>query len=313
MFIVYYHNILPGPLDPYDQRSSRLSAKSFARQVDYLVKRLRPVSLPAMLEQWREGRADPKSVAFTFDDGFQGVLDHALPILKAKGIPASVFVVTKRLEPPDHQLFHFDEIEIACRLTRRRSLKMPFLGPLPYPMASRWGRAWTLKRIKRRLKVLEEEERGRWHERVLAELGVTVDECRAYALGQEKYRTLDTAGLHRLIDAGWTIGSHTRTHRTVSRLAADDLRSEIAGSHADLQRHLGLRDIPFAYPYGDAEHISGDARAAIEQAGYQCALTTIRGSILDDGDPFALRRMNFQQLRSTLRSWKFRRNTYPRV
>ncbi|MEO8382440.1 MAG: polysaccharide deacetylase family protein [Acidobacteriota bacterium] len=306
MFIVYYHNVLPGPLDPYDHRSSRLAAHVFARQVDYLVKRLRPVSLPVLLAQWREGNRSEKSVAFTFDDGFQGVLDHAFPILEARGIPASVFVVTKRLEPPAHQLFHFDEIEIACRLTRRRSLKMPFLGALPHPMASRWGRAWTLKRIKRRLKVLEEEERGVWHARVLAELGVTPEQCHAYALGQEKYRTLDAAGLRTLIAAGWTIGSHTRTHRTVSRLAPADLRSEIEGSRDDLRRHLGLQDLPFAYPYGDAEHISPDARAAIERAGYPCALTTIRGSVADDGDPFALRRMNFQQLRSALRSWKLR-------
>jgi peptidoglycan/xylan/chitin deacetylase (PgdA/CDA1 family) len=309
LFIVYYHNVLPGPLDPYDHRSSRLSSKAFARQVDYLVMRLRPVSLPETLEQWRNGQRDERTVAFTFDDGFQGVLDHAFPILEAKGIPASVFVVTKRLEPPARQLFHFDEIEIACRLTRRRSLKMPFLGALPHPMASRWGRAWTLKRIKRRLKVLDEESRDVWHARVLAELGVTAEECGAYAVGQEKYRTLDDAGLRKLIAAGWTVGSHTRTHRTVSRLASGDLQSEIEGSRDDLRRHLGLHDMPFAYPYGDAEHISIDARAAIERAGYNCALTTIRGSIAESADPFALRRMNFQQLRSALGSWKLRWNT----
>ena len=309
MFIVYYHNILPGPLDPYDHRSSRLAASVFARQVDYLVKRLRPVSLPAMLEQWREGGGERKTVAFTFDDGFQGVLDHALPILRDRGIPAAVFVVTKRLEPREDQLFHFDEIEIACRLTRRRSLRMPFLGALPHPMASRWGRAWTLKRIKRRLKVLEEEERSEWHARVLAELDVSAEECRAYARGQEKYRTLDAEGLRKLIDAGWTVGSHTRTHRTMSRLSPEELRSEIEGSRDDLQHRLGLRDMPFAYPYGDAEHISAGARAVIEQAGYQCALTTIRGSMNGGSDAFALPRMNFQQLRSSLRSWKFRRNT----
>jgi peptidoglycan/xylan/chitin deacetylase (PgdA/CDA1 family) len=309
LFIVYYHNVLPGPLDPYDHRASRLDAHAFARQVDYLVKRLRPVSLPTMLEQWGDGRGERNTVAFTFDDGFQGVLDHALPILRDRGIPAAVFVVTERLEPREDQLFHFDEIEIACRLTRRRSLRMPFLGGFPYPMASRWGRAWTLKQIKRRLKVLEEEERSEWHARVLAELDVSADECRAYARGQDKYRTLDAAGLRKLIEAGWTIGSHTRTHRTVSRLPPDELRSEIEGSRDDLQHCLGLREMPFAYPYGLAEHISAGARAVIEQAGYQCALTTIPGSIDGGSNAFALPRMDFQQLRSALRSWKSRRNT----
>jgi peptidoglycan/xylan/chitin deacetylase (PgdA/CDA1 family) len=308
LFIVYYHNVVPGSLDAYDRRSSRLSAKTFAREVDRIATKLRPVSLPWMLERVRAANPDPRAVAFTFDDGFQGVLDHAFPVLQAKGIPAAVFVVTGRLEGAADQLFHFDEIEIALRLTRRKSLRLAALGAWPYPIASRWGRAWTLKRIKRRLKVMDEAERAVWHPRVLEALGVTPEECRAYAGGRGEYRALDVAGLGTLIDAGWTVGSHTRTHRTVSRLSSDELRSEIEGSRDDLERHLGLREMPFAYPYGDAEHISDAAREVIERAGFTCALTTIRGANMD-GDPFALRRMSYPQLASSLRSWKLRRNT----
>jgi peptidoglycan/xylan/chitin deacetylase (PgdA/CDA1 family) len=302
VFVVCFHNVLPGPLDVYDRQSSRLKTSRFVRDIDFLVRHLHPVSLPAMLEQLRAGRPDPKAVAITFDDGFRGVLDHAFPHLADRGIPASVFVVTSRLDPDSNPLFHFDEIELACRLTRRRRyLKEAILGVLPLPMASAFGRAWTLKRIKRRLKVLPEEERRKWHARILDALEVTPEKCRVAARSQEKYQTLSSDDLRTLIDAGWTVGSHTRSHRTLSRLAPDELRDEINGSRDDLARHLGIHDIPIAYPYGDAAHISEDVQREAERAGYSCGLTMIPGANSIDVDRFALRRMEFWQLRKAVR------------
>lgn len=301
MFIVYHHNIVEGPVDVYDRSSSRMSAAKFVKQMDFLVRRLHPISLPEMLERLREGKPDPKAVAITFDDGFRGVIDYALPILADRGMLASVFVVTRRMEPDGDSLFHFDEIELACRLTRRRRyLKQEILGFLPLPMASPVGRAWTLKRIKRRLKVLPEDERRMWHRRILEMLDVTPEECRAAARSQEKYRTLSCGELRTLMNAGWTVGSHTRSHRTLSRLPAGDLRDEIAGSRDDLERHLGLRDTPLAYPYGDEVHINGDVQREAARAGYTCALTTIPGVNTCAVDRFALHRMDFSQLRKAV-------------
>src|SRR5690606_32764726 len=39
------------------------------------------------------------AVALTFDDGFDGVHRHALPILRRYGLPATVFVVARTLVP----------------------------------------------------------------------------------------------------------------------------------------------------------------------------------------------------------------------
>jgi len=293
MYIVYYHNVIDGPIDAYDRVLARLSKREFEKQVDLITKRLRPVSLPSMLE-----RFERDTVAFTFDDGFRGVLDHAFPVLAERGIPASVFVVTSRLESSDDEIFHFDELELAFRLTpRRRYLRLDFLSAIPHPMFSALGRRYTLKRIKNKLKVLPEDERRHWHARILDELGVPPDACRVHARSLDKFRTLSPADLRKLIDAGWTVGSHTRTHRTLSALSPEDLRDEIAGSRADLERHLGLHDIPLAYPYGGAEHISAAVEEESARAGYSCALTTIPGVNTQDVDRYALRRMKFAELK----------------
>jgi len=68
---------------------------------------------PISLAEYREARRGlrtlpPRSVLVTFDDGYRGVLDHALPILERYGIPAAVFVsVTPVL---DARHFWFDTL-----------------------------------------------------------------------------------------------------------------------------------------------------------------------------------------------------------
>lgn len=70
--------------------------------------------------------------------------------------------------------------------------------------------------------------------------------------------------LAALRDAGWEIGSHTRSHPRLTRLADDRLRDELTGSRRALVDRFG-RCASLALPYGD-----GDARvvAAATAAGY---------------------------------------------
>lgn len=50
-------------------------------------------------QQWQAGRQDLPANAFllTFDDGFMGVHDHALPVLASLGWPATVFLVAGKI------------------------------------------------------------------------------------------------------------------------------------------------------------------------------------------------------------------------
>src|SRR5262245_11286864 len=79
--ILYYHSI------PADQRSN------FARQMDTLLRWTEPIeagfrSLPS---------TGPRFGAVTFDDGFVSFLDNALPELKKRRIPVTLFMIAGRL------------------------------------------------------------------------------------------------------------------------------------------------------------------------------------------------------------------------
>jgi peptidoglycan/xylan/chitin deacetylase (PgdA/CDA1 family) len=69
-----------------------------------------------------------------------------------------------------------------------------------------------------------------------------------------------------LSDAGWEIGSHTRSHPDLTTLDDASLLDELAGSRADCEQRLGRPCPSVSYPYG-----SVDARVvrAAERAGYR--------------------------------------------
>jgi len=71
------------------------------------------------------------------------------------------------------------------------------------------------------------------------------------------------------------IGSHSVSHARLSRLDAAQAWHEIADSKAALEDMLGEAVEYFAYPYGD---YSPAVRDAVEQAGYQAAVTCSRGA-----------------------------------
>jgi len=79
--VLYYHSVKP------EERSR------FARQMDDLVKWTRPVRAD-LKDPLKKGT---RHAAVTFDDGFQSVVDNALPELVKREIPFTVFIPTGHL------------------------------------------------------------------------------------------------------------------------------------------------------------------------------------------------------------------------
>ena len=300
MFVLLYHNVLGEEPDALDWPSLRLAQHEFDRQMEFLARRFHPLPLAGLLRQLDEGTPDPLGVAVTFDDGYHGVLAHALPVLSRWGIPATVFVVTGCCgAPAESELPWFAFIEAAFRLTRRTEVDLGFWGDPPQPVADPASRNRALKRVSEKLKLASEENRRRWHDQVLAALEVSPEEIRAWAATQEeRFRMLTWEEIGQLLDAGIEIGSHTRLHRTLSRLAPRDLEDEIAGARDDLRSRLGLEEIAFAYPYGGAEHVGTAAPEVARRAGYTCALSTIPGRNTPSTDRFLLHRVDVRAFAS---------------
>ena len=88
---------------------------------------------------------------------------------------------------------------------------------------------------------------------------------------------MDWEQLNALADAGWEIGSHTRSHPHLTQLPDSALHDELFGSRELLEKRLRRPCRTLAYPYGD--HDSRVVEAAI-LAGYRFACTAPVGHAL---------------------------------
>ena len=74
--------------------------------------------------------------------------------------------------------------------------------------------------------------------------------------------------LRELANAGWEIGSHTRTHPHLTQLGDEEMARELGDSRTEVEEALGLPCDTIAYPYGD---VDGRVTAAARAAGYRHA------------------------------------------
>lgn len=79
--VLYYHSVIPG------QRPA------FASQLDLLVRFAEPIDLNGNLNLTSKSRY----VGITFDDGFENFSEVAVPELKTRGIPATIFVISSAI------------------------------------------------------------------------------------------------------------------------------------------------------------------------------------------------------------------------
>jgi peptidoglycan/xylan/chitin deacetylase (PgdA/CDA1 family) len=89
--VLVYHQIAD------DQRGRVVvSTRTFEEQMRYLRARgFRVVTLAALVDFFARGRQLPRNaVVLTFDDGYRSFLEHAYPVLRELGFPATLFVYT---------------------------------------------------------------------------------------------------------------------------------------------------------------------------------------------------------------------------
>lgn len=87
---------------------------------------------------------------------------------------------------------------------------------------------------------------------------------------EEELVPMSWVELRALAEAGWEIGSHTRSHPRLTRLADRELAGELRGSREDCAARLDRPCRSLSYPYGDED---GRVVAATREAGYSAAGT----------------------------------------
>lgn len=217
--ILMFHRVLP--------RSDRRSASAdpdytmdlpvFEALLDFLAKTYRPVSLAQVEEAFAGGAPLPLDAALvTFDDGWEDTARYAAPALKARGIPAVVFVTSGAMTC-EYTLWR----DVAAILARAGHLASP-APALPLE-------AW-----------LEGLAADRRQEVLAGALDRAKEVVGPLMMGK--------AQLRAIIAQGMSIGAHGVSHTPLT--SSDRPSEELRDSKSALEAAGGGGVSSFAFPHG---------------------------------------------------------------
>jgi peptidoglycan/xylan/chitin deacetylase (PgdA/CDA1 family) len=252
-----------------DMASMLISTSMLEQHLDWIGRRFRFVDLDAVGAAARNGLAfDEPVAAVTFDDGYEDIYEHAMPILKRKGIPATAFVVTNLVGRSSWQ--HHDRLfrllakgyEVWDHPRRQLHGILSDLGLPAAEIIGRRGAARTpFTAVSSLLPKLSRDE----VERVMQYVEWNVGNGFA---GMP--RSMTWPMLQRLRAEGFTIGSHTRSHASLPMESEASLAEELGGSKRELEEGLGAPIDHFAYPGGQ---FTPAVVEALARSGYRYAYT----------------------------------------
>jgi peptidoglycan/xylan/chitin deacetylase (PgdA/CDA1 family) len=250
--VVGYHQVVP-EFRP-DWRAGitpqQTSVAMFERHLDWMGRRYQFVSLDEIGEHLESHKPFTRPVAaITFDDGYRDVYLNAFPILRRKGIPAAMFVVTDIVgtrTPPLHDRLYSVLALALERWARPNRMLIERLGQLEVrPEAVRQVRfsGHTVFSAMRTLSdALTRPETDALVTSLEADFAPYLSLDEAQPLTWEMVREMRAGGI--------TIGSHTKSHALLTAEANDRVIEEVLGSREELERQLGVAPRHFAYPDG---------------------------------------------------------------
>ena len=283
--VLAYHSVTSpsgGDISCLELAGATVDIGLFRRQMEYIALHYTTVGLEEVVG-CRLGRNSlPKNpCVLTFDDGYADAYENAYPILKRLSLKATFFVIGKPMVSTDvpwlyavyRILDSVDPMECAAVLAA---------GAPGFPADEKFDkarlRAWFLQQLRH----LNRKSRYDLLDMLHARLDKQDIES------GPKFMTPIQVG--KLGQEGFEIGCHSVEHEVLSRLSDQELKLEIDGSRAIIEKVTGQEPQSFCYPFGGINTWNERVVEAVKQGNFLSACTTVPGLNAHDTDLYALRR-----------------------
>ncbi len=270
----------------------RASGGDLRRHLLYLRRHYRILHLEAALEELyaphkqKKGTLDRRTpLVLTFDDGYYDNYTHAFALARELQVPITIFLIPGYIQSGEH----FWWLE-GKRLASNAQVSEVTIHGRTYHLERTGERRALALAIDTRLRgassVMEREAFLAFARELLeVSKGVTVE--------GEIERCLTWAEVREMEESDWvSFGAHTMHHPILAYLAdPHEVQREVQECRTVLEQQLGHPVRTFAYPVGQIQHVRDVVLQAVQQAGYDWAVTTMYGFNTSKSDPYLLRRI----------------------
>lgn len=221
--VFVYHDVTDDPAPFSRECGLAVSPAAFERQIRFIAGNFQVISMDRLLE----GPVPQRAALLTFDDGLESVFTGALPILRALGLPSTVFL---NMGPLFGEPFWAARVVYLCRhVPGFREFALRRQGNLPLELLY-GGCSPELVR--------------EWEERNGTGYLNRLPEYLGRFVGPEELRRADS-------DSLVSFGNHLYNHYGLPPLSESRMGEEFQANAKALSQLRGSRPV-FAFPFGRA-------------------------------------------------------------
>ena len=286
--ILCYHSVSDnreGQSD-YIPKGITVEAHLFDEQMRILRKDYHPVTLDDIAD-WMSGskQLPPRSVAVTFDDGFEDNYTFAAPLMEKYGIFGAIYLTINAVRKDElpwfsRTIYLFEEAKRRNTILTDEEL----------------GRTWNLGN--------PDENREAFVRYSNPCAAMTGEVMENYVAKLENWfgfkldltqgpRMMTFAQARELRQRGHIIGNHTFSHGNMGRIPPEALEQEIAKANEILEQELGGKSEHFSYPNPGLLYPQWNEQslALTKQIGFKTAVLTDAGVVTKASNPLLLQRV----------------------
>jgi peptidoglycan/xylan/chitin deacetylase (PgdA/CDA1 family) len=269
--ILTLHHVRPPRPDRFQPNRLLEVTPSFLEDVIRYLRRSRLdlISLDEMHRRLVAGRAGPRFVCITIDDGYRDTLEWAYPILKKHRVPFCVYIPTSF---PD-RLGELWWLALEAVVSRNKRIALIIEGREQafecgsiaekrdlYDQLYGWVRSFTTED---ELRHVVRDLSGRYQVDIAAF-------CEELCMSWDELAKLAS-------DPLVTIGAHTVNHVMLAKVPENVARSEMQMSRSVIEASLGVRPDHLSYPVGDPTSAGPREFRIAAELGFKTAVTTRPG------------------------------------
>jgi len=247
--------------------------------------------MESLVEKIRQQKIIPKnSVIITFDDGYFDNYKFAYPVLKELQIPVTIYLATNYIGSSKY--FWWDVLEELLLNYTDNNFKL-FLPGLSVEKICQTDKdkVQIFWQIYSYLKTFDEKKRDEILNNIFDDLQMSQKE-----LDLTTKQKLSWENVIEMSNNNISFGAHTETHSILSQVPLNAAKKEISHSKSKIESYSQKKVISFAYPVGGGKSFNNKVIEILKENAFQCAVTTIRGSVNLHDDLFTLRRYNIDGL-----------------